>query len=138
MVFASGTSNEYASDVAPGLGAPYHQHLFSARLDMTVDGVCNAVDEVQVERVPMGDGNPYGNAFRKKVTRLTRGSQAQRHTDGSVIRSWHIVNPETTNALGQNVAYALIPENKATILADEASSIHRRAAFAAKNQWVIS
>ena len=22
----------------PGLGAPYHQHLFSARLDMTVDG----------------------------------------------------------------------------------------------------
>ena len=39
---------DYASEVAPGLGAPYHQHLFSARLDMTVDGTANAVDEVEL------------------------------------------------------------------------------------------
>ena len=128
--------NEYATEVAPGLGAPFHQHLFSARLDMTVDGVRNAVDEVQAERVPMGEGNPYGNAFRKRTTRLTTESQAQRSADGSVVRTWHIVNPERTNAMGQNVGYALIPEGKATMLADEASSIHARATFATHHLWV--
>ncbi len=128
--------NEYATEVAPGLGAPFHQHMFSARLDMTVDGVQNAVDEVQAERVPMGEGNPYGNAFRKRRTRLARESQAQRRADGSVVRTWHVVNTEKTNALGQPVGYALIPEGKATLLADEASSIHARATFATNHLWV--
>src|SRR5689334_23818920 len=40
----------YAAEVAPGLGAPFHQHLFSARLDMMVDGPTNRVDEVDVQR----------------------------------------------------------------------------------------
>jgi primary-amine oxidase len=136
IVFASGTPGEYASEVAPGVGAPYHQHMFSARLDMTVDGTRNAVNEVEAERVSMGEGNPYGNAFRKRVTRLTRESQAQRSNDGSVVRAWHIVNPGKTNAFGQPVGYALIPENKATLLADDAASISARAAFAKHNLWV--
>jgi len=128
--------NSYASEVAPGLGAPYHQHLFSARLDMTVDGTRNAVDEVEAERVPMGPDNKYGNAFRKKTTRLNRESDAQRASAQGSVRTWHIVNPEQTNGLGQNVGYALIPEGKATLLADEASSIHARATFASNALWV--
>jgi primary-amine oxidase len=128
--------NDYATEVAPGLGAPYHQHLFSARLDMTVDGVRNAVEEAEAERVPMGEANPYGNAFRQRRTRLTRESQAQRRADGSVVRTWHIVNPEKQNALGRNVGYALLPDGRATLLADEASSIHARATFATNHLWV--
>ncbi|MGH9010451.1 MAG: primary-amine oxidase, partial [Acidimicrobiia bacterium] len=80
--------------------------------------------------------NPHGNAFRKRSTRLTRESEARRQADGSVVRTWHIVNPEKTNAYGQPVAYALIPEGKATMLADEASSIHARATFATNHLWV--
>lgn len=128
--------NEYATEVAPGLGAPFHQHLFSARLDMTVDGTRNAVDEVEAQRVPMGPDNPYGNAFRKKSTRLQRESDAQRASAQSAVRTWHIVNPGQTNGLGQNVGYALIPEGKATLLADDASSIHGRATFASNALWV--
>ncbi|MCU1625748.1 MAG: Copper amine oxidase protein [Pseudonocardia sp.] len=128
--------NEYATEVAPGLGAPYHQHLFSARLDMTVDGTRNAVDEVEAERVPMGEGNPYGNAFRQRRTRLTRESDAQRASAQGSVRTWHIVNPDKRNALGQNVGYALHPEGKATLLADDASSIHARATFATNALWV--
>jgi primary-amine oxidase len=130
------SGNDYATEVAPGLGAPYHQHLFSARLDMTVDGVRNAVEEADAERVPMGEGNPYGNAFRQRRTRLTRESQAQRRADGSAVRTWHVVNPDKQNGLGQNVGYALLPEGRATLLADEASSIHARATFATNHLWV--
>src|SRR5882757_6927447 len=101
--------NEYAREVAPGLGAPYHQHLFSARLDMTVDGTRNAVDEIEAQRVPMSEENPHGNAFRRARTRLTSEVNAQRLADNSVGRTWHIVNPEKLNRYGNPVGYALRP-----------------------------
>jgi primary-amine oxidase len=112
VVFASafsgpqrdGSAYPWASEIAPGVGAPYHQHLFSARLDMMIDGVGNAVDEVDAVRVPMGPDNPSGNALTRSVTRLRRESEAARLADGSVARTWHISNPARTNQLGQPVA----------------------------------
>jgi primary-amine oxidase len=138
VLFTAAGGTEYATQVAPGLTAPFHQHLFSARLDMTVDGVRNAVDEVEARRVPVGPDNPYGNAFTQARTRLTRESEAARKADGSVVRTWQIVNPEVTNGLGRPVGYALIPENKATMLADASSSIHARATFATNHLWVTA
>ncbi|NBH08472.1 primary-amine oxidase [Amycolatopsis sp. SID8362] len=130
------TSGEFATEVAPGLGAPFHQHLFSARLDVCVDGPRNAVDEVEAERLPVSPANPYGNAFRESRTRLTSESSAARVADNSRARTWHIVNPDRRNRAGREVAYALYPEGQPTLLADESSSIHQRAAFATKHLWV--
>jgi primary-amine oxidase len=134
--FTSGTPGEYATELAPGLGAPFHQHLFSARLDMMVDGVRNTVEEVEAERVPMGTGNPHGNAFRRKSTPLRTESEGQRDANGATGRVWHIVNPEKTNYLGQPVGYTLLPEHQPTLLADDDSVIATRAAFATKALWV--
>ncbi|MDQ2755666.1 MAG: primary-amine oxidase [Actinomycetota bacterium] len=139
IVFTSAFTDkhgQFTTEIAPGLGAPFHQHLFSARLDMMVDGVTNAVEEIDAVRVPVSETNPHGNAFSRSVTRLGSESEAQRLNDGSVGRVWHIVNPEVQNRLGQNVGYALYPENQPVMLADDSSSIHQRAAFATKNLWV--
>jgi primary-amine oxidase len=116
VVFTSSyvDGSRWATQVAPGLGAPYHQHLFSARLDMTVDGVDNAVDEVELKRVAAGPDNRYGNA--------------------SVGRAWHVVNPSRTNRLGQPVAYALDPQEAPLLAADAA--IAGRASFATRHLWV--
>ena len=130
--------SEYASEVAPGLGAPFHQHLFSARLDMAVDGTDNAVEEVEAVRLPMGEGNPWGNAFTESRTRLTRESEAQRLADPGSNRSWQIVNPSSRNRYGKPVAYALQSEGTPTLLADPESSIAGRAAFATKHLWVTA
>ncbi len=138
MVFTSSYAegSRWANEIAPGLGAPYHQHLFSARLDMTVDGLANAVDEVDLARVPRGPENPHGNAFTTIRTRLARESEAARMADGTVGRVWHIVNPGKTNRLGQPVGYVLHPEGKPTLLAADDSSVARRAAFATRHLWV--
>ena len=53
-----GGDHPYSTEVAPGLGAPVHQHLFSARLDMSVDGLANAVEEVDVHRAADRAGQP--------------------------------------------------------------------------------
>ncbi|APE34744.1 tyramine oxidase [Nocardia mangyaensis] len=126
----------FATEVAPGLGAPFHQHLFSARLDMAVDGDVNTVSEVDAVRVPVGPDNPWGNAFRAQKTTLLTESQAQRVADNRKARTWHITNPTKQNRLGQDVGYALHPEGQPVLLADDASSIAARAAFATKNLWV--
>ncbi|NNN30651.1 primary-amine oxidase [Streptomyces sp. S3(2020)] len=128
----------YASEIAPGLGAPYHQHLFCARLDMAVDGTANRVEEVDVVRVPMGPGNPRGNAFTYRHTALTREREARRSADMTVDRVWHITNPGTLNSLGKPVGYVLHPEGKPTLLADPDSSIAARAAFATQHLWVTA
>ncbi|MGN9785401.1 primary-amine oxidase [Nonomuraea sp. ZG12] len=126
----------YSSQVAPGLAAPYHQHLFSARLDMMVDGLANAVDEVEVVRLPMGDDNPVGNAFGRRATRLRRESQARRDAEPAAGRAWHVVNTEVAGRFGEPVGYALHPEGGPTLLAHEDSSIAARAAFAKHHLWV--
>jgi primary-amine oxidase len=123
----------WASEVAPGLGGPYHQHMFCARIDMMIDGVHNAVDELDVTRVPIGNDNVYGNAFTRRVTRLTDESEGRTAESG---RTWRIVNPFRTNRLGQPVAYELRPQNQPTLLADDGSAIVRRAAFATRHLWV--
>ena len=126
----------FATHVAPGLGAPFHQHLFSARLDMSVDGDVNAVDELDAVRVPVGPDNPYGNAFRQQRTRLATESQAQRMADHLKNRHWLISNPEKQNWVGEDVAYALFPEGQPALLADPSSAIASRGAFATKHLWV--
>lgn len=133
----AGQHNPWATMLGDeGLGAPYHQHLFSARLDMNVDGTSNAVDEVNVRRVPAGPDNPYGNAFTKSVTRLNRESDGVRLADNTQGRVWQIVNPQKLNAHHKPVAYVLRPEGQPTLMADDGSSIAKRAEFATKHLWI--
>ena len=125
-----------ATEVAPAPGAPCHQHLFCARLDMAVDGQANTVHEVDVVREPVGRTDPHGSAFRRRRTPLTREWTAQRTADPLTDREWHVENPSVTNRLGHPVAYALVPEGRPVLLADAASSVHGRAAFATRHLWV--
>lgn len=138
VVFASAyrAPDPFASELAPGLGAPFHQHLFSARLDMSVDGHANTVEEVDAVAAPMGPDNPWGNGFVQQKTKLTHELEAMRLADNLKARVWHITNPNKQNRLGQNVGYALYPEGQPTLLADPSSSVAKRAAFTTKHLWV--
>jgi primary-amine oxidase len=131
-----GGDYEYATEVAPGLGAPIHQHLFSARLDMTVDGVANAVDEVDVARVPKDERNPWGNAFTRTHTRLRTEREGVRDAKSEVDRVWRISSTQKANRLGSPTSYILVPEGKPTLLVDEDAFVRPRAEFAAHHLWV--
>ena len=131
-----GGDNPHSAQVAPGLGAPIHQHLFGARLDMTVDGLANAVEEVDVSGLPIGPDNPYGNAMVQEVTRLGRESQAGRRADGARGRTWRVINTEQANRFDRPVSYTLYPEAAPVLLADPGSSVHARARFATNHLWV--
>ncbi|TCC08049.1 primary-amine oxidase [Kribbella soli] len=126
----------YGAEVAPGLGAPAHQHLFGVRLDMMVDGTSNAVDEIDVQGRPIGPDNPYGNAITRTITRLSHETDATRLASTERGRVWSIVSTQQNNRLGRPTAYTLHPQPAPPLLAAESSTLHRRAAFATKHLWV--
>ncbi|HWE66490.1 MAG TPA: primary-amine oxidase [Acidimicrobiales bacterium] len=126
----------HASMIAPGLAAPFHQHLFNVRLDVEIDGPDNAVFEVDTVPSPPGEDNPWGNAFAPEATLLESELAARRRVDPSRSRVWKIANRAVVNGVGQPTAYKLLPAATPTLLADPASSVGRRATFAAHNLWV--
>jgi primary-amine oxidase len=131
-----GVGDANASLVAPGIAAPYHQHMFNVRLNMEIDGNENAVYEVDTLRTPLGDDNPWGNAFAPVATLLETELAARRDVDPARSRSWKIANRSTANAVGQPTAYKLVPASTPTLLADPSSNVGQRATFAAHNLWV--
>ncbi len=125
----------YGRLVSPGVVASHHQHFFNVRLDMCVDGVQNTVVEAHTEAAP-DEINPHGNAFVSRARPLTTESEAQRLVDPFSARSWKITNPASQNAMGDPVAYRLIPGENTMPFAKADSSLMRRAGFLAKHLWV--
>ncbi len=124
--------------VAPGLYGPNHQHYFNVRLDMMVDGPLNSVVEVNCEALPWDERNPRGNSWVARETRLATESEAQRSIEPRASRFWKIVNPSSLNALGQPVAYKLVPEKNAFPLFAEGSPQWKRGGFTRSHLWVTA
>lgn len=135
-VLASDEPSPFGVQIAPRLNAPFHQHIFAARLDMSVDGETNSVYEVNTSGLPPGPGNPHGNAFRAEATLLATEKEAQRSVNGGMARFWRIANPKRPNRLGQPVAYRLVPGENCPPLAQPDAAVMRRAGFAAHQLWV--
>lgn len=131
-----GQKPQHGTEVAPQLCAPYHQHVFNARLDMCLDGPLNSVYEVNGKAVPPSSKNPYGNAFVAEHTLLEREADAQRLCNMPSSRYWKVVNRSVKNRLGESVGYRLLPGENALPFADENSAVIRRAGFLNKHLWV--
>jgi primary-amine oxidase len=131
-----GDSSPYARTVAPGVVSPNHQHFFCARLDMTVDGAANTVEEQHTEAVPVGPENPHGNAFTSVTTPLRRELEARQRTDPATARRWRVVNRARRNRFGDPVGYQLVPESTPVPFGADGSSARERAAFADYHLWV--
>ena len=142
IVFAGagvpGSQNPHAPEIAPGVFAPVHQHLFCARLDMAVDGEDNTLHEVDVVGVPTGENNPYGNAFTWRSRQLARESEAARLADPASGRVWEIASAHRRNHVGRPTAYHLVPQGGPTLMAQPESTVHGRATFATKHLWATA
>ena len=136
MALEPGEVPKYGTVIAPQLGGHIHQHFFSVRLDMSVDGPANSVYEVNTRAEPIGPDNPQGNAFFAEKTLLGTESEAQRTIDPFAGRYWLIANPSVSNYVGQPVSYKLVPGDNILPFAHPEASVSKRAGFARKNLWV--
>jgi primary-amine oxidase len=124
--------------VAPGVYGPHHQHYFNVRLDMMLDGLTNSAVEVNCEPLPWGPENPNGNAWVPRETLLSTEAKAQRQVNQRTARYWKVINPTRRNALGQSVAYKLMPMGNAFPLFHEGSPQWQRGGFVRNHFWVTA
>jgi primary-amine oxidase len=133
-----GVKPRFGALVAPGVYGPNHQHFFSLRLDMMVDGLENTVYECDSEALPPGPDNPHGNAWVVKAKPLKRESEAQSIINPLAGRYWKVSNPKQLNGVGEPVAYKLMPgDNVLPFYQPDAHAI-KRAGFATKHLWVTA
>ena len=134
---ASGTHDPYSHIVGKNLAAPHHQHFFTFRLDMDVDGApANRVVEMNSAAVPAGKQNPYGGAFQMHETPLNTEREAQRNLNLASGRKWIVQSTSQTNALGTPTGYALLPGENALPFAAPESWVRKRAPFLEAHLWV--
>jgi primary-amine oxidase len=128
----------YGTLVAPNVEAVNHQHFFSFRLDMDVDGSDNMVEEMNTVMVPPGKGNPWNNAFVKQTSLIKNESEGQRNLNPLSNRHWMVADSRTVNSLGQQKSYVLMPGHNALPLVAPGSAARKMADFLEKQVWVTA
>ena len=138
--FPSAMEGEQASPWGRQIGdqveSHVHQHVFSFRFDMALDGERNSVSEMNFKPAPSTPDNPHGNAIVTEETRFASEQQAQREIDARQARYWRVLNPGVNNRYGEPVAYKLLPGTNAFPLQHPNSSVGKRAGFMYKHLWV--
>ncbi|OJJ32709.1 hypothetical protein ASPWEDRAFT_185195 [Aspergillus wentii DTO 134E9] len=131
----------FGTQVAKGLDAHNHQHIFSLRVDPEIDGPNNTVvqsDALPAEDPVGSDANPYGNAFYAKKTPLLTSSQGAVNYCHETSRSWDITNPNRLNpASHKPLAYKILNNNCPPLMAKPGSTVYNRAGFARHSLWVL-
>ncbi|KAH9984351.1 copper amine oxidase [Russula vinacea] len=132
----------YATRVAPGINAHFHQHLFSLRIDPMVDGLLNSVVETDVLPATAEYGSPEnfaGNAFQVHDRVLRRANEGARSWDAFTDRRWRIVSAgKRHHASGEPTGYSIGIKGGATVALQRPEGwVGRRATFARNTLWVV-
>ena len=112
------------------VGAPHHQHFFSFRLDLDVDGPLNRLMEMEVAHLP---DTGFKNSFAPTMQYIER--EGFRDTNPLTLRHWH-VEGSSTNVFGKPTSYALEPGEVAVPYSAADFPGLARAVFAQHQLWV--
>ncbi|KAL4785038.1 copper amine oxidase [Aspergillus varians] len=130
-----GTTVPWGTNVGPGVMAPFHQHLFSFRIDPALDGHRNTVFYQDSVPMPEDEKNPWLVGYTTEETVLNTSGTADLSVErGRVfkIRNDEKINPITYKPIG----YKLMPAPAQMMLASPRSFGLRRAVFGTKAIWV--
>ncbi|KAL4924796.1 copper amine oxidase [Aspergillus undulatus] len=130
-----GTTAPWGTNVGPGVMAPFHQHMFSLRIDPAIDGYKNTVIYQDSVPLPEDKNNPYLVGYTAKETTIRTSSSAE--TDVSKGRVFKIRNDSNINPITYKpVSYKLMAAPSQMLLASPRSFGTKRAVFATKPIWV--
>ncbi len=121
--------------VAPQVNAPNHQHFFSYRLDLDVDGTANTVYAMDASAV-VADRNSKGELFSMSERPLATERAGMSDVSFATARAWRVVNTHQRNGLGQFTGYTLVPGAATPAFARPGSAPMRTAGFIAHQLWV--
>jgi primary-amine oxidase len=130
-----GAPDEFGHFVAENTVGVNHDHFFSFRLDVDVDGVNNSFMAAKLVK------RELKNPARKSIW-VVEPSIAKTEKDAMIdIRlekpsMWHFINPNMKSALGYPTGYELMPGTTAASLMDPDDGPQKVGAFSTHQLWV--
>ncbi len=132
---SSAADTDHGRLVAERTVAVHHDHFFSFRLDLDVDGPANSllVERLQTRRLE-GDG-PRDSTWTVEGRTVATEREARLRIDLERPALWRVVNPASRGPLGYPVSYQLAPGINALPLFGPESWLQRRAGFTEYHLW---
>lgn len=128
----------YGTVVAPGVLAPYHQHMFCLRIDPAIDGHANSLAIDESKALPVDDPavhNPFGVGYVSE-TKIAEKEGAF-DLDFTKTRTFKMINASKINPITNTpVGYKLEPAYSQTLLSHPDSYHAKRSEFANHAVWV--
>ena len=129
-------ADAYGHFVAPGIVGVNHDHYFSFRLDVDVDGAKNSfvADRLVTETLP--DDHPRRSIWVKRAHIAEREAEAKFNIDLRRPTLWRILSSNAKNHVGYPTSYQLKPGRNAFTLLTEDDYPRRRVGFIDHHLWV--
>ncbi|KAM0458314.1 hypothetical protein ACHAPV_006125 [Trichoderma viride] len=135
---AVGETVPYGTVVAPGVLAPYHQHLFCLRIDPAIDGHANSLLVEESCALPIGDPdvhNPLGVGY--VTSKQFVDDEQGLDLDFTTNRTFKIVNEKVVNPItGTPVGFKIVPFYSQMLLSHPTSHHARRSEYGQHAIWV--
>ncbi len=132
-----GQEVQFGQLVAPGLDGVDHDHYFSYRLDLDVDGTKNTlmVDKLAPFKLPdSAIGRKWIWAMKPEMVKNEGDAKLNVSIEHPAM--WRFANESVKNALGQNTSYEIMPGETGISLLPASEWPQKRAGFSEHNLWV--
>lgn len=130
----------YGTVVAPGVLAPYHQHLFSLRIDPAIDGHTNSLVIEESKALPVDDSsvyNPLGVGYVSESYIVE--DEGGFDLDFTKARAFKFINESKINPItGTPVGFKLMPFYSQMLLSHPDSYHAKRSEFTNHAVWVTN
>lgn len=128
---------QFGQLVAPGIDAVDHDHYFSYRLDLDVDGQNNTlmVDKLVPYKLPDSSLGRHWIWVMQPEMAKTEGD-AKLNVSVEHPAMWRFVNENVKNSLGQSTSFEIMPGITGISLLPSSEWPQKRAGFSEHNLWV--
>lgn len=132
----NGKPLEFGHLVAPGLDGVDHDHFFSFRLDLDVDGTKNSFmqDKLVQYKLPATTGRKTIWAMQPNM--LATESEAKLNTSIEHPEMWRFANMEEKNSLGYPTSFEIMPGETGISLLAPDDWPQMRGGYSSHNLWV--
>ncbi len=115
--------------------AVHHDHFFSFRLDLDVDGPANSLVVERLRTTALQGEGPRESTWTVAARTAATEREAKLRIDLEHPALWRVVNPASRGPLGYPVSYQLAPGTNALPLFGAGSRLQRRAGFTEFHLW---
>jgi len=131
----AGAPDEFGHFVAENTVGVNHDHFFSYRLDVDVDGVNNSFMPMRLVKRELK--NPLRKSIwvaEPSIAKTEKDAMMDIHLEHPTM--WHFINPNVKGPLGYPTGYELMPGTTAASLLDPDDGPQKVGAFSTHQLWV--